>query len=434
MNLFSSVLGAITGARRYHPDKHDLMDVEIAEMLSNGIIRPAAQPTWGSPAQLVPKADGGDRLVVDYTAVNKRTKPIRFNPYGANDILHNLAASSIFSTIDLDSGYWQIPVAEEHKSKTAVTCRSGIYEFNVMPFGLRNAPAVFQNLMTKVLRDLSWKCAMAYMDDVIIISKSLEEHQQHIDVVLQRLREVNLSIKLSKCQWLKPEVHFLGFLATAQGIKAIPENVAAIQVLPPPKDVQELQSFLGMTGHYQRFISKYAIKTEPLRRLKTKDHPFDWTSEQQVAFETLKNDIAELPTLRQPEFARPFELHSDAASTKRIAVILCQRATPSEPAYPLYFSSRSLTPAEKKYSIQELEALAIFWGVKKFRPFLEFGHFVVYTDHSSLKWFMDSKEERQGRLARWKLVLQSYSFDVIHVQGKLNDMLQTPCPVTLFQP
>ena len=404
--------------RKYHPAKHDIIDKEINEMLRNGIIRPTLTPTWGSAAQIVSKSDGSNRLVVDYVQLNKLTKTIKFNPYGPTEILHALGEARIFSTLDLASGYWQIPVCEKDKSKTALTCRAGVFEFNVMPFGMKNAPAVFQNLMTMVLSDLSWKCATAYMDDIIVFSRSPQAHIQHLKLVFDRLIAANLSIGIKKCQWMTGEVKFLGFLATTAGIKPQPDKIQAIQVIPAPIDLKGISSFLGMVGQYQRFISGYSVKTEPLRLLRKKDEPFRWTEAQQQAFELLKEDLARLPTLRQPDFDKQFELHSDAASTKGIAVVLCQRD--GNDAYPLYFASRSLTTPEKNYSVQELEALAIYWGIKKFRPYLEFGHFVVYTDHSSLRWLMNTTEEKQGRLARWKVLLQNFSFDIIYTPGKTN--------------
>lgn len=174
----------------------------------------------------------------------------------------------------------------------------------------------------------------------------------------------------------------------------------------------------GCIGVYARFINKYQERTEPLRRLKKKDQEFIWEDDQQNAFTDLKQQLMELLTLRQPDFSIPFELHTDAASKHGIAVILCQRIDGAP--YPISFASSSMNDHEKRYSVQEMEALSIFWGINKFRKYLECGHFTVYTDHSSLQWFMNTKEERQDRLFKWKLKLQGYDFSVIYTPGKTN--------------
>jgi hypothetical protein len=189
-----------------------------------------------------------------------------------------------------------------------------------------------------------------------------------------------------------------------------PDKVAPIINHPAPTDIKQVESFLGMCNVYHRFLARFAIMSAPLRQLKKKDQNFHWGQSQQDSFEELKQDLAALPILRQPNFSLPFELHSDAASSKGIAVILCQRS--SDSPYPLSIASRSLSPAEQNYSVQELEALAIYWAVKKFGHYLKFSEVTVYTDHSSLVWLLDTKQERQGRLWRWSIFLNLNQFNI----------------------
>ncbi|CEP15289.1 hypothetical protein [Parasitella parasitica] len=218
--------------------------------------------------------------------------------------------------------------------------------------------------MDKVLGSFRYVFACAYQDDVIIYSRTVEEHKKHIDLVLTALQNANLSIKLTKSKFLLDSVEYLGFIVSSQGVSANPEKVKPIIQYQTPTNLTELERFLGMTGVYQRFISQYQVKTEPLRRLKKKDVEFVWGQEQINPFEQLKKDLCLLPTLKQPDFSKPFELHTDAASSAGITVILCQRV--DNTVYPLAFASRALTIHEQRYSVREQECLAIIFGIKRF--------------------------------------------------------------------
>ncbi|SAL99498.1 hypothetical protein [Absidia glauca] len=306
--------------------------------------------------------------------------------------LTSLGSASIFSKLDLASGYWQIPVHEDHMDKTTLSSRSGLYQFTVMPFGLVNAPAFFQVLMMKTLGSLNWSCCIAYMDDIIIYSKSYAEHIIHLDQVLSALQQANLSIKPSKCQFGLASVEYLGFIATAQGIKSDPQKVAPILHYPTPTNLT--------------------------------NEEYVWGPDQATAFAKVKQQLMVLPTLRQPDFQHDFELHSDAASKYGIAVILCQRY--DNHPYPLAFASRSVSSAEANYSIQELEALAIVWAFKRFHCYLQFSVTKVFTDHSSLKWLAEAKDNVQGRIWRWstpKLQQQDS-----HIQTLMMSMKKAKCP------
>jgi hypothetical protein len=266
-------------------------------------------------------------------------------------LLHSLGQAKIFSKLDLAQGYFRIPIKQEHKEKTVLVTVNGTYVFTVTPMGMKNAPAVFQSLMDKVLGSFHYSFAFAYQDDIIVYSRTVEEHKQHLCQVLTQLEAANLSIKLSKSQFILDSVEYLGFIVSEHGVSASSDKIKLILNYQAPTNLTELDRFLGMMGVYQRFISQYQLKTEPLRRLKKKNTPFVWNKEQEQAFRTLKQDLCLLPTLKQPDFSRPFELHTDAATSAGIAVILCQKydGTP----YPLAFAPRALTIHEQKYSVRE---------------------------------------------------------------------------------
>ena len=215
-------------------------------------------------------------------------------------------------------------------------------------------------------------------------------------------------------------VEFLGFIVSNNGISADPDKIKIVQVIPAPTNIKDIEQFLSVYGVYQKFINNYQVIVEPLRRLKKKDVLFDWGDDKQQAFETLKARLASLSTLVQPDFSHPFELHCDAATTCGIGVKLCLRDD-QEHIYPIAFSSRIITKFEQKYSVRELEALSIVWGIKKHRIYLEAGHSTVYSDHSSLQWLLNENQDKQPRLWRWCcLFLQAYDFDAKYIPRPKN--------------
>ncbi|KAG1062624.1 hypothetical protein G6F62_008005 [Rhizopus arrhizus] len=387
-------------------------------MVESGLLEKIQFTQWGSQVRPVQKPDGTMRVCGNYVAINLVTVPIKYPFPNMHHLLQSLGQAKVFSKLDLAQGYFQIPIKQEHKEKTALVTVNGTYVFTVMPMGMKNAPAVFQSLMDKVLGSFRYSFAFAYQDDIIVYSRSVDEHKQHLCQVLTQLKNANLSIKLSKSQFCLDTVEYLGFIVSKEGVSASPDKIKPILNYETPTSLTELERFLGMTGVYQRFISQYQIKTEPLRRLKKKDTPFIWSKEQQQAFDSLKEELCLLPTLKQPDFSRPFELHTDAATSAGIAVILCQKH--DNTPYPLAYASRALTIHEQRYSVREQECLSIIFGIKKFRPFLERKTFYIYTDHSSLQWIQNVKDDVTPRIWRWTMFLQSYQFEIIHVPGRLN--------------
>ncbi|KAG1372354.1 hypothetical protein G6F61_011129 [Rhizopus arrhizus] len=361
----------------FHPEIQTQIDDKLEAMVQFS--------QWGSQVRPVDKPDGPMRVCGNYIAVNGVTKPIKCPFPNMHYLLQSLGQAKIFSKFDLAQGYFQIPIKQEHKEKTALIMVNGTYVFTVMLMGMKNAPAVFLSLMDKVLGSFRYSFAFAYQDDIIVYSRTVEEHKQHLCQVLTQLEAANLSIKLSKSQFILDSVEYLGFIVSEHGVSASSDKIKPILNYQAPTNLTELDRFLGMMGVYQRFISQYQLKTEPLRRLKKKNTPFIC-----ISYQPSNNQI----------FSRPFELHTDAATSAGIAVILCQKydGTP----YPLAFASRALTIHEQKYSVREQECLSIIF------------------DHSSLQWLQNVKEDVSSRIWRWTMFLQSYQFEIIHVPGKAN--------------
>ena len=277
-----------------------------------------------------------------------------------------------------------------------------------MPFRLHSAPATFQRLIDRIIgQDLEPYC-FAYLDDIIILGKSFEHHRELLREVFRRLREANLRLNPEKCQFGRKSLKYLGHLVTSEGIRTDPDKVSAIVDLAPPTNLRGLRRFLGMASWYRRYIEGFSKITAPLNRLLKKGQRWQWTAEQDKAFCELKQHLTEAPVLTCPDFEQPFILQTDA-SDLGLGVALTQNIEGNDQV--IAYASRSLTSCEKAYSTTEKECLAIVWGIEKMRPYLEGYHFTVLTDHQSLKWLRTLKNP-SGRLARWQMSLQQYSFDI----------------------
>ena len=307
---------------------------------------------------------------------------------------------------------------ENSKAKSAFITQDGLYEFNVLPFGLHNAPATFQRAMQEVLRGLHWKFVLVYLDDVIVFSSSFKEHLVHLRQVFDRFRTVGLKLQPKKCIFGQKEVKYLGHIVGENGVATDSEKLQIVREYSTPAKVSDIRSFLGLVGYYRKFIKDFCRVAEPLTNLTRKDVPFVWTEECNDAFLMLKQKLLEPPILAYPHFdGTPFILQTDA-SLEGLGFILAQHHDGRERV--ISYGGRALHKAEKNYSITELEALAVVEGIKKYRPNLQHSvKFKVVTDHCALKWLFSSHHSG-GRLARWSLHLQAYDFEVVHVRGKNN--------------
>jgi hypothetical protein len=400
----------------------------LKELLAKGFIRPSRSP-WGSPMFLVAKPDGGLRMVIDYRALNKATVRNRYPLPRVDELFDQLQGARYFSKLDLRTGYWQIRMAEEDIAKTAFTSRHGHFEWTVMPMGLTNAPAEFMALMENTFREELNKFVLVFLDDILIYSRSLEEHEQHLNVVLERLGTAKLYGKLSKCQFARAEVEFLGHYVGRSGVRMVDGKVAAVQNWPTPRTQKDVEQFIGLAGYYRRFIDGFSRLATPLTELcgtltkakggavrKPPQKQFVWGDAQAEAFERLKAAVTEAPCLALPDSERDFIVHTDASGYATGAVLM-QRF--DEGLRPIAFLSRRMKPAERNYPVHEQELLAILNAMKAWRHYLGGRPFTVLTDHQSLQ-YVDTSAMATPRQIRWASMFAEFDFTIQYAPGPKN--------------
>ncbi|MEM7421890.1 MAG: reverse transcriptase family protein, partial [Pseudomonadota bacterium] len=397
------------------PVHHSKQVKEIIENnLKHGIISPSCSP-WSAPIVIALKKNGKLRLCVDYRKLNAVTKKDVYVIPRIQDILDSLSGSKYFISLDLASGYWQIPLAENDREKTAFICEHGLYEFNVLPFGLCNAPSSFQRIMDTVLRGITG--VFVYIDDIIISGKTFEETCARFKQVAERLREANLKINLTKSSFFKTSMDFLGHIVSAEGVKPSDDKAEAVKKFPVPRSADEVRSFYGLCSFYRNFVFHFAEIAEPLQKLMRKNATFVWSKECQKAFETLKAALTGQPLLAYPDFDTEFIVYTDA-SNFGLRVVIAQVQGGRE--HVIYFASRLMTDPELKYTIGEKEALAIIFACTKFRKYLLGRKFKLITDHTALKALRDKQNINSARLERWALFLSQFEYEVVYKQGILH--------------
>ncbi|CAM4550039.1 unnamed protein product [Caretta caretta] len=402
---------------RVSPQAKTAIEREIQDMLQMGVIRPS-ESAWASPVVLVPKPDGEIRFCVDYRKLNAVTRPDNYPMPRTDELLEKLGRAQFISTLDLTKGYWQVPLDESAKERSAFITHLGLYEFNVLPFGLRNAPATFQRLVDGLLAGLG-EYAVAYLDDVAIFLDSWADHLEHLQKVLERIREAGLTVKAKKCQIGLNRVTYLGHQVGQGTISPLQAKVDAIQKWPVPKSKKQVQSFLGLAGYYRRFVPHYSQIAAPLTDLTKKKQPnaVQWTGKCQKAFNKLKATLMSDPVLRAPDFDKPFLVTTDA-SERGVGAVLMQKG-PDQEFHPVVFLSKKLSERESNWSVTEKECYAIVYALEKLRPYVWGRRFHLQTDHAALKWLHTVKETNK-KLLRWSLALQDFDFDVQHISGASN--------------
>lgn len=394
--------------------KRMAVDNMITELLDNGIIRPSVS-SFASPALLVKKSNGEDRLCIDYRELNNVTVKQAFPMPIIEELLESVAGYRFFTTLDLMAGYHQVMVEEESRKYTAFVTHNGHYEYVRMPFGLVNAPSVFQRIMNDVCKKLPPGFVLSYLDDTIIPSMTEKEGLQKIDVFLSVIESVGLTLRLDKCVFLSSKITFLGHKVSANGIEPGDKKISAIEQFPAPIDVPAVRRFLGMTGFYRKFVSHYASIAKPLTLLlRTTDNPtFEWSQNQQEAFDTLKTKLASSPVLSLFDVTKEHEVHSDA-SKDGLAGVLLQKEESG--MHPVFYYSRKCTALERTSPSYELEVLAIVEACERFRVYLIGRHFRIVTDCSAVTT-LRLKSPLQPKVARWWLKLLEYDFELIHRPG-----------------
>ena len=393
----------------------DELKKQLAELTEKGFIRPSTSP-FGAPVLFVHKKEGTLRLCVDYRALNKVTIKNRYPLPRIEELMDRIAGAKYFSKIDLYSGYHQIRIKEEDVPKTAFRTRYGHYEFLVLPFGLTNAPATFMTLMNDIFRDHLDEFVIVYLDDILIYSKTREDHAEHLRAVLTTLREHQLYAKAQKCELFRTKVEYTGHYISDQGIAVDPRKIITIKDWPAPTTVPEVRSFLGLASYYRKFVQGFSAIATPLTALLHKDKEFQWNTPEQEAFEMLKEKLTTAPVLLLPDPTKPFTVTTDA-SDFAIGAVLTQDHGHGE--QPVAYESRKLSPAELNYPVHEKELLAIVHAIRLWRMYLEGQRFTVVTDHASLE-YIKTQANLSRRQARWLETLQANDFTVRYRPGKTN--------------
>lgn len=406
--------------QRHHfvsPAIQQILNREVDSMLERGVIE-ESESAWSSPALVVRKSNGKMRFCLDCRAVNKVTKKDAYPMPIIDGILASLHETVYITSLDLKDAFWQIEMDPESREKTAFTIPGRpLYHFVRMPFGLCNAPQTMCRLMDKVIPTELREWVFVYIDDLLVVSQTFEDHLKRLKIVAKCLREANLTINLQKSNFCTTEIRYLGHIVGGGCIKPDPGKVDAIWNFPVPRTVRQVRSFLGMCGWYQRYIAGYAAIASPITDLLSKHPKFIWTDKAQSAFEKLKVCLTSAPVLSHPDFTKPFVIQCDASKTG-VGGVLYQ-VDESGAEHPIAFMSRKLNSAQQNYSVTEQECLAAILSLKKFRGYVEGMSFKIVTDHASLKWLMSHKDH-SGRLARWSLKLQSFDFTIEHRKGKEN--------------
>jgi hypothetical protein len=390
--------------------------IQLKDLLDKGFIRPSSSP-WGRPALFVSKKDKGLRLCVDYQLLNAVTIKNMY-PLPRIDILFDqLVGAQVFSKIDLYSGYHQIKICDEDIPTTAFSTRYGLYEYLVMSFGLTNALAHFIYLMNSVFMPELDKFVVVFIDDILVYSKSMEDHEEHLWVMLQRLRDHQLYTKFSKCEFWINEVPFLGHVISSEGIAVDPSKVRDVLDWEPPKFVHQVWSFLGLVGYYRRFILNFSNISKPITELLKKGTKYVWRKECDEAFQTLKKLLTTSPVLAQPNITKPFDIYCDASGT-RLGCVLMQEGR------VISYSSWQLRRHEEHYPTHDLELAAMVMALRTWWHYLLGNVVHIYTNHKSLNYIF-TQPNLNMRQRRWLELIKDYELEVHYHPGKANVVTNT---------
>jgi hypothetical protein len=390
------------------------LQLQLKELLNKGYIHPSVSP-WGALVLFVKKKDGTMRLCIDFRQLNKVTVKNKYPMPRIDDFFDQLKDAKVFSKIDLRSGYHQVRIKDEDISKTTFRTRYGHYEFTVVSFGLSNAPVVFMCLMNGVFRNYLDQFVIVFLDDILVYSKREEEHEQHLRMVLQVLREYQLYAKMSKCSFYQKKIHYLGHIISEEGIDVDLEKVQAIREWTAPRNVAEVRSFMGLAGYYRRFIAGFSRIVHAITSLQRKEKKFQWTDECERSFQQLKQLLTSAPILKIADPDKDYVVCTDACKEGLGGVL-------SQEGFVVCYESWKLKEHEKNYATHDLELASIVHALRKWRHYLMGKKFELRTDHNGLKYLFD-QPTLNARQIRWLEFLCEYDFDIKHIKGKENKVV-----------
>jgi hypothetical protein len=396
---------------RMAPSELKELKKQLEDLVDRGFIRPSVS-SWGAPVLFVRKKDGSLRMCIDYHELNRVTIKNKYPLPRIDDLFDQLKEATVYSKIDLRSGYHQLKVKEADIPKTAIRMRYGHYEFLVMPFGVTNAPSVFMDLMNRVFHKYLDQFVVVFIDDILVYSATSKDHEEHLRTVLSILREKKLFAKLKKCEfWLK-EVSFLGHVISKDGVAVDPRKIEAVTNWERPSNVNEIRSFLGFAGYYRRFVESFSKLSRPLTALTKKNAHFIWSDECEECFQELKQRLVSAPVLTLPKESEKFVIFSDA-SLQGLGCVLMQQGK------VIAYASRQLKDHERNYPVHDLELATIVYALKIWRHYLLQETMEIYTDHKSLKYIFTQKELNM-RQRRWLELIKDYDCHIMYHPGKAN--------------
>ncbi|KAJ9546716.1 hypothetical protein OSB04_019259 [Centaurea solstitialis] len=395
---------------RMSPAEHEELRRQVEDLVSKGHVRESMSPC-AVPALLTPKKDGTWRMCVDSRAINKITVRYRFPIPRLDDLLDQISGATIFTKLDLKSGYYQIRLRPGDEWKTAFKTREGLYEWLVMPFGLSNAPSTFMRVMNQLFRPFIGKFVVVYFDDILIYSATFGEHVDHVRQVLTLLRRDKFYAAIKKCVVMVPKVLFLGYVISGEGIQVDESKVTAVKQWPTPKTITDVRSFHGLASFYRRFIPHFSSIMAPVTDC-MKGKTFVWTDAAESAFQSIKEKLTTAPILVLPDFSQAFELHTDASKVGIGGVL-------SQGGRPIAYFSEKLTGPKLRYSTYDVEFYAVVQAVKHWRHYLFHKEFVLFTDHDSLR-HLHSQDKVSHKHGRWIAFLEKFTFVVKHKSGASN--------------
>lgn len=394
----------------------DELDKIVDGMLKDGVISPSTSP-YNFPVVLVKKKDGTLRMCIDFRRLNEVTIPMRFPLPIIQELVQKLRSSKVFSCLDLVSAFWQIPLTESTSEKMAFSTRKGKFRFNRLPFGLVDASASMSRCLTSALTEVLGVSALIYIDDIVVYSKSEEEHLTHLDKVFEKLRLAGLKVKLSKCDLFKEQIQFLGHTVSKEGVRVDVSKEEKINSFPVPRTKKEVKRLLGFTSYYRSFVPNYAKITEPIARLLKTGQEFEWKEEQEESFKKVKSDLLARIILSFPDFEKPFFIVTDA-SNYALGAALMQEVDGK--LLPITFASKLLSETERRYSVCKKEALGVIYALKHFRYVILGYDVTILTDHRPLVSLFKRTLPEDSVLARYAVFAQEYCPKLRYIPGRLN--------------